>query len=39
MCRELEYLDADVASAAQNLSTTALEGDAAREVLNKLLDT
>ena len=35
----LNNLDADVANAAQNLSTAGLEGDAAREVLNKLLDT
>jgi polar amino acid transport system substrate-binding protein len=32
-------LDFDVANAAQNLSTTGLEGDAAREVLSKLLET
>jgi len=35
----LTDLDFDVANAAQNLSTTGLEGDAAREVLSKLLDT
>lgn len=35
----LNNLDADVANAAQNLSTTGIEGDAAREVLHKLLDT
>jgi len=35
----LNNLDAGVASAAQNLSTTGLEGDAARGVLNKLLYT
>jgi len=35
----LTDLDSDVANAAQNLSTTGLEGDAAREVLRKLLDT
>lgn len=32
-------LDSDVANAAQNLSTIGLEGDAAREVLRKLLET
>lgn len=35
----LTDLDFDVANAAQNLSTTGLEGDAAREVLSKLLET
>jgi hypothetical protein len=35
----LTDLDSDVANAAQNLSTTGLEGDAAREVLSKLLET
>ena len=35
----LTDLDSDVANAARNLSTTGLEGDAAREVLRKLLDT
>jgi polar amino acid transport system substrate-binding protein len=35
----LNNLDADVANAAQNLSTASLEGDAAHQVLHKLLDT
>jgi polar amino acid transport system substrate-binding protein len=35
----LTDLDMDVAEAAQNLSTTGLEGTAAREVLRKLLET
>lgn len=35
----LNDLDLDVANAAQNLSTTGLEGTAAREVLRKLLET
>lgn len=35
----LNDLDSDVANAAQNLSTTGLEGTAARGVLRKLLDT
>jgi polar amino acid transport system substrate-binding protein len=35
----LTDLDFDVANAAQNLSTTGLEGDEAREVLRKLLET
>ena len=35
----LTDLDSDAANAAQNLSTTGLEGDAAREVLIRLLDT
>ena len=35
----LTDLDSDVANAAQDLSTTGLEGDAAREVLSKLLET
>jgi hypothetical protein len=35
----LNDLDLDVANASQDLSTTGLEGTAAREVLNKLLET
>ncbi len=35
----LNDLDLDVANASQNLSTTGLDGTAAREVLNKLLET
>lgn len=35
----LNDLDADVANASQNLSTTGLEGDAARGVLSKLMET
>ena len=35
----LNNLDADVANADQNLSMAGLEGNAARQVLNKLLDT
>lgn len=35
----LNDLDFDVANAAQNLSETGLEGDAAREVLRRLLQT
>ena len=35
----LNDLDLDVANASQNLSTTGLNGTAAREVLNKLLET
>jgi len=35
----LNNLDADVANAAHNLSTTGLNGTAAREVLHKLLET
>jgi hypothetical protein len=35
----LNDLDSDVANAAQNLSTTGLEGTAARGVLRKLLET
>jgi polar amino acid transport system substrate-binding protein len=35
----LTDLDSDVANAAQNLSSTGLEGTAAREVLRKLLET
>lgn len=35
----LTDLDSDVADADQDLSTTGLEGDAAREVLSKLLET
>lgn len=35
----LTDLDSDVANAAQNLSTTGLEGDAARGVLQRLLET
>jgi polar amino acid transport system substrate-binding protein len=35
----LADLDSDVANAAQNISTTGLEGTAAREVLRKLLET
>lgn len=35
----LNDLDSDVANAASNLSTTGLEGAAAREVLRKLLET
>jgi polar amino acid transport system substrate-binding protein len=35
----LNDLDSDVANAAQNLSTTGLEGTAARKVLHKLLET
>ena len=35
----LNDLDLDVANASQNLSTTGLEGTAAREVLSKLLET
>jgi polar amino acid transport system substrate-binding protein len=35
----LDGVDSDVASAAQNLSTTGLEETEAREVLRKLLDT
>ncbi len=35
----LNDLDSDVANAAQNLSTTGLEGTAARGVLQKLLET
>ena len=35
----LSDLDSDVANAAQNLSTTGLEGTAARGVLRKLLET
>jgi polar amino acid transport system substrate-binding protein len=34
----LNDMDLDVANASQNLSTTGLEGTAAREVLNKLLE-
>ena len=36
---KLNDLDSDVANAAQNLSTTGLEGTAARGVLRKLLET
>jgi polar amino acid transport system substrate-binding protein len=36
---KLNDLDSDVAIAAQNLSTTGLEGTAARRVLRKLLET
>ncbi|MDD1753814.1 MAG: hypothetical protein LUQ38_12095 [Methanotrichaceae archaeon] len=36
---DLNDLDSDLANAAQNLSTTGLEGPAAREVLRKLLET
>jgi polar amino acid transport system substrate-binding protein len=35
----LNDFDSDVANAAQDLSTTGLEGDAAHEVLGKLLET
>lgn len=35
----LDGVDSDVANAAQNLSTTGLEGAEAREVLRKLLDS
>jgi hypothetical protein len=35
----LNDLDSDVANASQDLSATGLEGDAAREVLSKLMET
>jgi polar amino acid transport system substrate-binding protein len=35
----LNDLDLDVANASQDLSATGLEGNAAREVLHKLLET